>query len=102
MRTFRRLVMGLSVAGGLLAIVASRPTPVDSGQGPGPDGVLAAPNGNGHGRTTTLLPDGGWLLIGGAGTTGANGSVAVWDSGTGQARFVASLQYPRAWHSATL
>jgi RHS repeat-associated protein len=55
------------------------------------------------GRTTTLLPDGRVLLVGGEGPDGPTATVAMQDPQTGKVTTLpVQLQQPRAWHTATL
>src|SRR5437899_8899585 len=55
------------------------------------------------GQTATLLPDGRWLVLGGAETIGPVGTAWLVDLERGiQARFPTGLTTPRAWHTATL
>ena len=57
------------------------------------------------GETTTLLPDGRWLMIGGKGaaTAGPLPNAVIWDQRTNVTTPLPnSLQHPRAWHTATV
>jgi RHS repeat-associated protein len=55
------------------------------------------------GQTSTLLPNGNLLLLGGEGPNGPLSSAQILDPQTQQVSNLPSrLQYPRAWHSATL
>lgn len=55
------------------------------------------------GGTSTLLPDGTWLLLGGDGENGALDAAAIQDTSLNSTRLLSSsLHYPRAWHTATL
>ena len=55
------------------------------------------------GQTSTLLPDGRWLTIGGEGKDGLLAGVGVKDQRTGTLHSVpGKLHYARAWHTATL
>jgi RHS repeat-associated protein len=55
------------------------------------------------GRTSTLLPDGRVLLVGGEGPDGPTATVAMQDPQTGKVTTLpVQLQQPRAWHTATL
>lgn len=65
-------------------------------EGTDPAGAIA-------GQTTTLLPDGRWLTVGGMGSEGALATVVVWDPDTQkQTPIPAALQHPRAWHTSTV
>jgi RHS repeat-associated protein len=56
-----------------------------------------------EGQSTTLLPDGRLLLIGGEGSNGPQASMAIRDPRTQQTTLLpGSLQEARAWHSATV
>ena len=56
-----------------------------------------------RGQTTTQLPDGRWLVLGGEGRDGVLGRAAIVDVRTGSAIAIeSSMLLPRAFHSATL
>lgn len=54
------------------------------------------------GQTTTLLPDGRLLQIGGAGPKGPIPSVTIRDPRTGETIALLDMPQPRAWHSAPM
>ena len=55
------------------------------------------------GQTSTLMPDGKLLLIGGEGTQGPSGAISLSDPQTGAVtQLKAALLIPRSWQSATL
>jgi RHS repeat-associated protein len=54
------------------------------------------------GQTSTLLPDGRRLKIGGFGTDGSMSPALLIDARTGDATPAGTLTHPRAWHTATL
>ncbi len=55
------------------------------------------------GQTSTLLPDGRLLLVGGQGTDGPKATVAIKDPRSGDVMPLSvGLNTPRAWHSATM
>ena len=55
------------------------------------------------GQTTTLLPDGRWLVTGGEGKNGPQPSVVISDSRVGKMSALGDgLRQPRLWHTATL
>jgi RHS repeat-associated protein len=55
------------------------------------------------GQTTTQLPDGRWLLLGGQGTGGPQSAAILWDPRTQMSSALPRpLLQARAWHSATL
>ncbi len=54
------------------------------------------------GQTTTLLPGGRLLLIGGIGPDGQVGSSTISDPRTGESILLADKSLARAWHSATM
>ena len=57
------------------------------------------------GQTRTLLPDGRWLLLGGASAAGPVAAAALREAGAGMAvapTTFGALRHPRAWHTATL
>ena len=55
-----------------------------------------------EGQSTTLLPDGRLLLIGGDGSSGPQSSVSIRDPRTQEITLLANgLFQARAWHSAT-
>src|SRR5882724_8492154 len=53
------------------------------------------------GQTVTLLPNGNLLLVGGEGADGPSASAWLWTPSSGMPA-VATLNAPRAWHSATV
>jgi YD repeat-containing protein len=56
-----------------------------------------------HGQTTTLLPDGRWLLLGGESSGGVSRSAAIVDPSTGTKTILtASMAMARSGHSATM
>src|SRR6185369_5838316 len=56
-----------------------------------------------EGQTSTLLPNGSWLLLGGQGANGPKNTAVVRDSFSGQSQELREkLNTPRAWHSATM
>jgi len=72
-------------------------SPASSGpQGAGP-GIRAVP-----GQTSTVLPDGRWLLLGGQGPQGSTRTAAIYDPRTGITTALTPLRPARAWHSATV
>src|SRR5216684_592727 len=55
------------------------------------------------GQTSTLLPDGRFLIVGGQETEGAKATVAITDPRTGEVSPLSiKLHEARAWHSATM
>jgi len=55
------------------------------------------------GQTSTLLPDGRFLIVGGQETEGAKATVAISDPRTGEVSPLSvKLHQARAWHSATM
>ncbi|MFB3112905.1 MAG: kelch repeat-containing protein, partial [Gemmatimonadales bacterium] len=51
----------------------------------------------------TLLPDGGWLILGGEGAAGPLATAAIWDPRTEETTLLPnSLEHPRAYHTATI
>ncbi len=55
------------------------------------------------GQTSTLLPDGRFLIVGGQGTEGATATIAITDPRTGEVTPLSvKLHETRAWHSATM
>ena len=54
------------------------------------------------GQTTTLLPDGRLLLIGGEGSNGPIASMIISDPQTGTTTSLPDMSLARAWHSATM
>src|SRR5215467_4528304 len=60
--------------------------------------VAGAPSG----QTSTLLPDGHILVIGGSGPQGAIDTVVAIDPATGERIAFPSLDRPRAWHTTTV
>ena len=73
------------------------PTPEPRAPRPEPQGPSQVPP---RGQTTTRLPDGGWLIVGGE-VDGEPAATATIVDATGAARTV-PLGQPRAWHSATI
>jgi len=72
-------------------------SPASSGpQGAGP-GIRAVP-----GQTSTVLPDGRWLLLGGQGPQGSTRTAEIYDPRTGITTALTPLRPARAWHSATV
>src|SRR5262249_53974894 len=56
-----------------------------------------------EGQSTTLVPDGRLLLMGGQGADGLQGSIAIKDPRSGDVSPASvTLFHPRAWHTATL
>ena len=55
-----------------------------------------------EGQSSTLLPDGRLLVVGGIGPGGALGSAAINDPLTGERVPLPNLREARAWHSSTL
>jgi RHS repeat-associated protein len=56
-----------------------------------------------EGQSSTLLPNGSWLLLGGQGANGPKNTAVVRDSFTGQTQELREkLHTPRAYHSATM
>src|SRR5688572_4611467 len=55
-----------------------------------------------EGQTTTLLPDGRLLLVGGIGPEGTLSTASLSDPLTGQTLPLANIREARAWHSATV
>jgi Bacterial Ig-like domain/Galactose oxidase, central domain len=89
------LALGLSV---LSAFVLSSLTPLAAGQR---DRRLdTATTSSNSGATATLLPDGHWLLVGGA---GSERDAAVWDAETSAyTPTKGRLEAPRSFHTATV
>src|SRR5882724_250268 len=55
------------------------------------------------GQTTTLLPNGGWLLVGGQDASGDPvGTLSVRNAQGDEEQLATSLRFPRIWHSATV
>jgi len=55
------------------------------------------------GETSTLLPDGRRLLVGGEGLAGMESSLAIWNPSTGSTTEIATrLSHARAWHTTTV
>jgi RHS repeat-associated protein len=54
------------------------------------------------GQSTTLLPDGRVLVLGGEGAQGPTGAVGLLDPRTGVTTALPPLQQARAWHTATV
>lgn len=55
------------------------------------------------GQSSTVLPDGLWLLTGGESLGGPQSTVAIWNPSTGTTTELGvSLQSARAWHTATV
>ena len=86
-----------------LLFIASSLVSVSSRQAGGPavpNGVPAAAR---AGQSATLLPDGRWLMIGGAGASGPEAGIAVFDAATGETHpLPASLTQARSGHTATV
>ena len=56
-----------------------------------------------EGQSSTLLPNGNWLLVGGQGANGPKGTTLVRNPFNAQAQELpVRLRVPRAWHSATM
>src|SRR5262245_41667506 len=93
MMTTRRLLPSvlLSVALGLLLWPASS----------GPQSVRAGAS-TPPGQTSTLLPDGRVLILGGQGAQGPTRTAVIYDPSTGATTTLTSLQPARAWHTATV
>lgn len=89
MRMFRRFVIGFVL---LLSVPSTTPVPVEGQQ------VLAQASER-RGQSTTPLPDGTVLILGGVARPA---QAAVYDPRTGTSRTVGRLAVPRAWHTATL
>ena len=80
------------------------PTPVVNSTGRKPRSAIrqAVPTKN-SGQSTTLLPDGRTLLIGGEGEAGPQTTIAISDAHTGEATVLSGkLNQARAWHTATV
>lgn len=57
----------------------------------------------GIGQTSTLLPDGRWLIVGGMGPDGPLANVEITDARSGKKSPVRQgLRFARAWHTATM
>jgi RHS repeat-associated protein len=55
------------------------------------------------GESSTLLPDGHWLLLGGEASDGLPSSAAsIWNPVTHQSSSLSPLTHARAWHTATM
>jgi len=55
------------------------------------------------GESSTLLPDGRRLLVGGEGPAGMQNTLAIWDPSTGTTTEIsATLHSPRGWHTASI
>jgi hypothetical protein len=55
------------------------------------------------GQSSTLLPNGHWLLLGGESPDGKPSALAViWDPANGQSSLLAPLSHARAWHTGTI
>src|SRR6058998_4447056 len=68
-----------------------------AGLAPAPAPTLLA------GQSSTLLPDGRWLVVGGIGASGPQARVAVGEAGGQPSKALsARLERPRGWHSATV
>ena len=65
-------------------------------------GALATSSQPPAGQSTTLLPDGRTLLVGGVGPDGPLATASATNPATGQSVVVGRLRQPRAWHTATL
>jgi RHS repeat-associated protein len=81
----------------ILAILALAVWPGPSG--PQSAAVAAAPL---PGQSTTLLPDGRVLVLGGQGAQGPTAAVALFDPRTSVTSALPPLQQARAWHTATV
>jgi RHS repeat-associated protein len=55
-----------------------------------------------RGQSSTLLPDGTWLLLGGEANGQPSGVINIYDAATKQTMLVGTLRISRSWHSATL
>jgi len=94
--TFIRLASALLIAAASVMSVSSS----QSSGGGVRNGAPAAPRG---GHSATLLPNGNWLVIGDAGSSGSNGSIAVVDPVSGQMhRLATHLIQGRRGHTATV
>jgi hypothetical protein len=78
------------IAGLMAAVAVSAQQRVERG---------AEPAQESRGQTVTLMPDGRWLVLGGAGT---ESRAALWDPNRRSASAATPLRQGRAWHSATL
>jgi hypothetical protein len=66
-------------------------------------GTALVDGGTGSGQSSTLLPDGRLLVIGGQGPSGPLATAGIKDAQTASITQVSGqLQYARAWHTATL
>src|SRR5947209_4771228 len=55
------------------------------------------------GQSSTLLPDGRWLVVGGIGAAGPQARVAVGEAGVEASKALSTrLERPRGWHTATV
>ncbi len=81
----------------ILAILALAVWPGPSGPQNAAVAASALP-----GQSTTLLPDGRVLVLGGQGAQGPTGAVALFDPRTGATTALPPLQQARAWHTATV
>ena len=69
----------------------------------GPQDLLLPSSAARPGQSSTQLPDGRWLLLGGEDSNKtANSAASIWDPQTAQLIPLGSLNHARAWHSATL
>src|SRR5262249_47737809 len=90
------------------AAAAPRNNPAPSASSPGPGRLPALKRINGQiakvtGESTTLLPDGRLLRIGGMGADGPQTGAIFTDARTGEAfQAVGTISRPRSWHTATL
>ncbi|MBI3302592.1 MAG: Ig-like domain-containing protein, partial [Deltaproteobacteria bacterium] len=94
------LVVTLSVGVAVALLLSGAAGTLDNGR---QDPWRSAPVPLPSGQTSTLLPDGRWLFLGGEGPSGPLATATLWDPHTATLTTVAhSLQFPRAWHSATV
>src|SRR5262249_29777825 len=90
------------------AAAAPRNNPAPSASSPGPGRLPALKRINGQiakvtGESTTLLPDGRLLRIGGMGADGPQTGAIFTDARTGEAfQAVGTISRPRSWHTTTL
>ncbi|HEU4890869.1 MAG TPA: RHS repeat-associated core domain-containing protein [Vicinamibacterales bacterium] len=98
MTTRHRLGFGLTIAAALVSgisvftVAAQRRAPATSPPARSPQG-----------QTTTMLPDGRWLLLGGATSGGVSRAATIVDPSTGASSVLrTTMRVPRAGHSATL
>ncbi len=96
-----RHYVALSLAGLAAGAVLAGGASLRAGQQAASTTASPAPTDNGS--TSTRLPDGRILLVGGEGPSGPNGGLIVIDRATGTRTILnARLRYPRAWHTATI